>query len=74
MLQVGAGLVGLGSVIRDRTGVAVAARGRKIIWNVTPEDAETIALREGLLLAKETGFQQLQAECDALHVVQSLNC
>ena len=63
------GKTGTGFVIRDYDGV-VTATGSKIYKSVfSIDNAELMALRDGLLLALPLGIQLSQVECDALRIL-----
>ncbi|CAA2988407.1 Hypothetical predicted protein [Olea europaea subsp. europaea] len=78
-VQLGKHYIETGAVIRDHEGVVVAACSKRMVGGFQPEEAEAeaeaeaVALREGLLVAKNNGFKFAVAECDALRVIQCLH-
>ncbi|CAI9757751.1 unnamed protein product [Fraxinus pennsylvanica] len=71
--QLGEHYIGIGAVIRDHEGVVVSACSQRMVGGFQPEVAEAIALREGLLFAKNNRFKLAVAECDALRIIQCLH-
>lgn len=72
-IQLGEHYIGTGAVIRDHEGVVVAACSKRVVGGFHPEEAEAVALLDGLLFAKNNGFKLAVAECDALRVIQCLH-
>ncbi|KAK2665033.1 hypothetical protein Ddye_003607 [Dipteronia dyeriana] len=68
----GALAVGLGATIRDDNGRVVAI-AKPIVGIFTATAGELLALREGLLLAKNYNLNVLIAEVDAFSVASVLN-
>ncbi|KAL6574838.1 hypothetical protein OROMI_012123 [Orobanche minor] len=64
---------GLGLVARDSSGKVVTWRQRRVHSVICPELAETLAILEGLRLAKEFGWQQVTIESDCLSIINSIN-
>ncbi|CAH9096881.1 unnamed protein product, partial [Cuscuta epithymum] len=69
----GAGMVGLGWVARDSTGafLAGAAIPRKGVC--LPKEAEALSMREALSWIKAAGWDQVDVESDALHLVEGVH-
>ncbi|KAL2465336.1 Ribonuclease H domain [Abeliophyllum distichum] len=63
-------IVGCGLIIRFREGIVKVAMAMRMVANLSLEDAEAIALQEGLILARNNALRVSQVECDALNVVQ----
>ncbi|KAK2642635.1 hypothetical protein Ddye_024398 [Dipteronia dyeriana] len=62
-------VVGIGIVIRDSKGLVTASSCQRIIATYAPHMAETVALYRGLLLAYEVGCFEVDAESDAVLVI-----
>ncbi|KAL2522330.1 Ribonuclease H domain [Forsythia ovata] len=55
-------------VIRDECGFFVTMQKRKVIGLLSIEDVEAMAVRDGLILARDRGYQIDVIECDPLGV------
>ncbi|KAL2462363.1 Ribonuclease H-like domain containing protein [Abeliophyllum distichum] len=64
----GAGFYTTGVVIRDKCGFLVAMQELKVIGQLSAEDAEAMAVLDGLILARDRGYQIAVTECDPLRV------
>ncbi|KAL5797550.1 hypothetical protein ACOSQ2_002370 [Xanthoceras sorbifolium] len=64
--------VGLGAAIRDSTGRVVAAVSKCFAGSFSAETGEALALREGLLLAKNLGCAVCWVESDASNVIKAV--
>ncbi|KAL5754526.1 hypothetical protein ACOSP7_022746 [Xanthoceras sorbifolium] len=64
--------VGVGAVIRDSSGLVVAAVSKTLLGCFSAETGEMLALREGLLLARNLGLNVQLIEVDACNVVSSV--
>ncbi|CAH9087463.1 unnamed protein product, partial [Cuscuta epithymum] len=66
-------MVGLGWVARDSTGafLAGAAIPRKGVC--LPKEAEALSMREALSWIKAAGWDQVDVESDALHLVEGVH-
>ncbi|KAL5755359.1 hypothetical protein ACOSP7_023579 [Xanthoceras sorbifolium] len=65
----GCSVMGSGAVVRDSQGKVVAASAKPLLGFFPPELGELLALREGLLLAKEFNLIVEWVELDAVNVV-----
>ncbi|KAL2906587.1 Sperm-specific antigen 2, partial [Bienertia sinuspersici] len=66
------GKAGLGAVMRDENGVVLLLGVRHcLVKNV--EQAEAMAVRYGIMLARRFGFQCIMVESDAANVVNIIN-
>ncbi|XP_019198406.1 PREDICTED: uncharacterized protein LOC109192287 [Ipomoea nil] len=65
--------VGFGWVLRDDCGQFVAASSIPGEGASSPKEAEAMAIREALSWTKRINLHNVQIECDAQLVVQSLN-
>ncbi|GMN21286.1 hypothetical protein TIFTF001_050117 [Ficus carica] len=66
----GSNHIGIGAVIRDEKGRILGAMAKSMERTFSPFLAECIALREGLMLAKELESATLMVETDAINVVR----
>ncbi|KAL5819206.1 hypothetical protein ACOSQ4_023048 [Xanthoceras sorbifolium] len=64
--------VGVGAVIRDSSRLVVAAVSKTLLGCFSAETSEMLALREGLLLARNLGLNVQLIEVDACNVVSSV--
>ncbi|KAK3218417.1 hypothetical protein Dsin_012387 [Dipteronia sinensis] len=64
---------GVGAVIRDDKRWVVAALSKPIHGNLSPEEGELVALREGLILAKQLKLKLSCVELDACNVVSKVS-
>ncbi|GMN72596.1 hypothetical protein TIFTF001_054756 [Ficus carica] len=62
--------IGIGAVIRDEKGRILGAMAKSMEGTFSPFLAECIALREGLMLAKELESATLVVETDAINVIR----
>ncbi|KAL2543494.1 RNase H domain-containing protein [Forsythia ovata] len=67
----GAGFYTTGAVIRDECGFFVAMQEREVIGQLSAEDAEAMAVRDGLILARDRGYQIAVTQCGPLRVVNT---
>lgn len=67
------GAIELGIIVRDDAGAVLMAASLFRRRKSTAMEAETVAILEGLLLAREQGFFSLEIELDALNVVKSIH-
>ena len=65
-------ITGLGVVVRDSSGMFMAARALKIEGCLDPHRAELLAAREGIIFAWDAGFRQIILEGDARNVYSSI--
>ncbi|KAL5834902.1 hypothetical protein ACOSQ4_014399 [Xanthoceras sorbifolium] len=65
--------IGVGCVIRNNSGVVLAASSKPLSGCFSAETGEFLALREGLLLAKSLQLQVSFVEVDALNVITAVN-
>lgn len=63
--------VGVDVVVCDAEGQVLSAIAEIVHGNFDPYVAECIALRQGLLFAKDTGLQVIYVETDSLNVVRA---
>ena len=67
------GKMGAGVVIRDHHGNCLAACRHQLPGLAPPEEAEALALRRAVLLAREEGFGRAIFATDCLSLVHRLN-
>jgi ribonuclease HI len=65
---------GGGVVLRDHHGVFLAGACRFPPYVIDPEQAELLACRRGLEVAKELGLEKVLLETDCAAVVSKLHC
>ncbi|GMN68764.1 hypothetical protein TIFTF001_037815 [Ficus carica] len=65
--------IGIGAVIRDEKGRILGAMAKSVEGTFSPFLAECIALREGLMMAKELESFTLVVETDAINVVSAVS-
>ncbi|KAK3198250.1 hypothetical protein Dsin_021665 [Dipteronia sinensis] len=65
--------VGTEAVIRDAEGKVLVAHSKPLRDSFSVETWELLALREGLLLAKQHGFFECWVEVDAINVAVAVN-
>ena len=63
----------IGVIIRDYKGEAVASMCRLLNGNFSVLETELVAMEDGILLAKDLGFQQIIIESDSLLAAQSIS-
>ncbi|GMN26456.1 hypothetical protein TIFTF001_001317 [Ficus carica] len=65
--------IGIGAVIHDEKGLILGAVAKSVEGTFSPFLAECIALREGLMIAKELESVTLVVETDAINVVSTVS-
>ncbi|GMN41345.1 hypothetical protein TIFTF001_010577 [Ficus carica] len=65
--------IGIGAVIRDEKGIILGAMAKSVEGTFSPFLAECIALREGLMMAKELERVTLVVETDVINVVSAVS-
>ncbi|GMN40729.1 hypothetical protein TIFTF001_009947 [Ficus carica] len=65
--------IGIGAVIRDEKGRILGAMAKSVEGTFSPFLAECIALREGLMMAKELESVTIVVETDAINVVSAVS-
>ncbi|GMN35433.1 hypothetical protein TIFTF001_048455, partial [Ficus carica] len=65
--------IGIGAVIRDEKGRILGAMAKSVEGTFSPFLDECIALREGLMMAKELESVTLVVETDAINVVSAVS-
>lgn len=66
------GIVGVGIVARDYSGIILGTTSIPFPGLFSPRSAEALAFREALVLAANKGFSSIIVEGDSLEVVQAL--
>ena len=68
--------IGIGAVLRDEKGIILGAVAKSLEGSFSPFLAECIALREGLIFAKDLNLGPIVVETDAINVVTAVgdNC
>ena len=66
-------LAGLGIVIRDESGLIIAALSQKIPLPSSVDMVEALAARQALIFAQEISIFKAVVEGDSLKVIQALN-
>lgn len=66
------GLAGIGVIIRNDQGLAMAALSQQIPSPASVEMVEVIAARRALMFAKELGFDKIEVEGDSEIVVNAI--
>ena len=66
-------LAGLGIVIRDKSGLIIAALSQKIPLPSLVDMVEALAVRRALIFAHEISIFKAVVEGDSLQVIQALN-
>ena len=66
-------LAGLGIIIRDESGLIIAALSQKIPLPSSMELVEALAARCALIFAQEISIFKAEVEGDSLKVIQALN-
>ncbi|KAL2489630.1 Ribonuclease H domain [Forsythia ovata] len=69
-----AGFYTTGAVIRDECGFFVAMQERKVIGQLSAEDTDVMAVGDGLILARDRGYQIAVTECDLLRAFVGHKC
>ena len=64
--------MGIGVIIRDDTGLVVAAMSKKVKAPLGPVEIEAKAFEVGLQFAKDVGLQEFILEGDSLNVYLAL--
>lgn len=67
------GGTGFGAIIRNEAGILIVASTRCIEPVHTPQVAEALCLRWGILMARDQGIQDLIVETDCLQLKQAWN-
>jgi hypothetical protein len=67
------GSMGAGIVVRDHLGVCLVACRQQLQGLTPPENAEALALRQAVLLARDEGFDKVIFATDCLPLAQRLN-
>jgi hypothetical protein len=65
--------MGAGVVLRDHLGACLVACRQQLQGLASLEDAEALALRRAVLLARDEGFDKVIFVTDCLSLVQRLN-
>ncbi|KAL5785269.1 hypothetical protein ACOSQ2_007661 [Xanthoceras sorbifolium] len=65
--------IGLGAIIHDEFGLVVAALFKPFVSSFSTETGDYLALREGLLLAKNLGMVVHRVELDTANVISGIN-
>ncbi|XP_030941752.1 uncharacterized protein LOC115966721 [Quercus lobata] len=63
---------GIGIIIRDWNNQVVAALSMPLLGRFAVEETETIAMEQGIVLAKELGLNQVILEEDSMQIVQAI--
>lgn len=71
-VSIGMDHTGVGVIIQEHNGLAVAACSRAVAGSFSTVDTEAIALREDSILASKCGLCLDVAKCDALQLIQCL--
>lgn len=66
-------IAGLGVIIRNDSGLVMAALSQQIPLLASVEMVEVLAARRALWFAKELGFQRLIVEGDSEAIINSIN-
>ena len=66
-------LAGLGIIIRDESGLIIAALSQKIPLPSSVELVEALAAQRALIFAQEISIFKAEVEGDSLKVIQALN-
>ena len=64
---------GIGVVIRDHIGMAIATLSQKVHGTHTVEMIEALAARRAIIFAKEVGIDDVEVEGDAENIIKDLN-
>ncbi|KAL5852453.1 hypothetical protein ACOSQ3_007571 [Xanthoceras sorbifolium] len=65
--------IGLGAIIHDEFGLVVAALSKPFVSSFSTETGDYLALREGLLLAKNLGMVVHRVESYTANVISGIN-
>jgi ribonuclease HI len=72
-LDVSRKTMGAGAVIRDETGLVVAAMAKRVRHVHDPLAVEEVALWRAIVFCREVGVSQVEFEGDSLGVVRAVN-
>jgi uncharacterized protein (DUF1684 family) len=70
MFDVNAGSRALGAILKNSSGMFIAARNESIRFAMNTPSMEVSALRLGLEIAEQIGIHSVAIECDSMEVVQ----